>query len=216
MDEPEDRQGEWEESPGPHPALLLTWAALYLCVVLGMWWYACLHPADALLALRIHAFALGSLALLCLWGMAGARAEAAVPAVLEPWLCQHCLRPYVPGAHFCPRCSAPKTFSSGVSPYERAHAQAWILGKAARHPSRGIHVIALSVGAGVNALASLATIILARAWDESTGLAWLESTLGLAVLVLQAYVYVALCVLCLASWIRKRRGVVRCAASTLT
>lgn len=206
MDEPEDLRGDREKPPSLLPALLLTWLAVYLCVALGMWWYTRLLPPEPLLALRIHGFALGSLALLFLAALFGARGERTEAAEPEAWLCQHCLKPYVPGAHFCPRCGAPKTFYSGVSPYERAHAQAWILGKAAHHPSRRLHVVCLSVGAGVSALAALATILLGGAWEGGTGMAVFQSLLVLATFALQAYVYGALCVLCLANWRRRRRG----------
>ena len=201
MDEPEDRQGELEELPGLLPALLLTWAALYLCVVLGMWWYTRLYPADPALALRIHACALASLALLFLWGMAGARAKVAAPAEPEAWLCQHCLKPYVPGAHFCPRCGAPKTFYSGVSPYERVYAQAWILGKAAHHPSRPLHVVGLILVTGPPMLGSLA-LVAGLALGRVDG--WVVSAAPLLVI---ACLSGALLVYGVRNWRRRKRGV---------
>ena len=214
MDEPEDRQEELEESSGLLPALLLTWVVLYLCVVLGMWWYTRLYPADPALALRIHAYALGSLALLFLGGMAGflggmagARAVAAAPAEPEAWLCQHCLKPYVPGAHFCPRCSAPKTFYSGVSNYERAHAQAWILGKAAHHPSRLMHPLLLTASALGAALGLLAWIwMFVEERRGPYGADWGVAAAGFLFQMLWAYLLCALMVLSWRAWRRRTRG----------
>ena len=71
--------------------------------------------------------------------------DTSEPEGPEAWLCKHCLRPYVPGAHFCPRCGAPQTFFAGTAQYETIYAQAWCLGKAGHHPSRAIHVWGLAL-----------------------------------------------------------------------
>lgn len=196
MDEPEKPDGR----RGLLPALLFAWVVLYLLALLGMWWYACRLSLEPVLALRIHAYLLGILALLFLVGMSGGRAAPAAAAKPEAWLCQHCLKPYVPGAHFCPRCGAPKTFYSGTCPYERAHAQAWILGKAGRHPSRPLHVVGLLLIAGPGALGLLVTLF------GHPALAWIGAA-ATAFLSLTTLLYVALLVMCLIAWTRRRRGI---------
>lgn len=65
----------------------------------------------------------------------------------EAWLCKHCLKPYVPGAHFCPRCACPQTFFSGTATYERAYALTWCLGRAAHHPTHVIHPLGIVLNA---------------------------------------------------------------------
>ena len=207
MDEPEQTPEVGEERGSLLPGLLFAWVVLYLCIVLSMYWYACRLSSDPQLALRIHTFMLGALALLLVVGMSGGRGRPVATVEPEAWLCQHCLKPYVPGAHFCPRCGAPKTFFSGTSPYERAYAQAWILGKAARHPSRNIHMVLLALGAGGTGLYALFMIGLSGSWGTPGELDWLQNGLAAAVLGFQACVYGAVAVIGILNWLRRWRGV---------
>lgn len=67
------------------------------------------------------------------------------PETTEAWLCPGCLLPHVPGADFCPTCSAPLTPFAARGPYEEVFARAWLLGRASQRPARALHVVGLSV-----------------------------------------------------------------------
>jgi hypothetical protein len=75
--------------------------------------------------------------------LAGVRGGPRFPREPAAWLCPHCLTPHVPAASFCPHCSAPVSVFACTGPYEQVHAQAWVVGKAVRHPSRVLHATGL-------------------------------------------------------------------------
>lgn len=124
----------------------------------------------------------------------------------EAWVCKHCLRPFVPGAHFCPRCSCPQTFFSGTAGYEQIYAKMWCLGKAAHHPSRVIHLMVL-VGAGAGAVFSY---VLSLSYTKLDGdplpLEVLGLVLGLVVQTLGVWIWMRFAWLAVKNWRRRKRG----------
>lgn len=102
--------------------------------------YSWSHP-EAYQRLLVASF--GFFALVLFLGLCGPSPERDEPGEPEAWLCKHCLKPYVPGAHFCPRCSAPQTFFAWTAHYEQVYALTWCLGKAAWYPTSVIHPVGL-------------------------------------------------------------------------
>jgi hypothetical protein len=101
-----------------------------------------------------------------LWLATPPRRESRPAAGREAWLCPNCLTAYVPGAHFCPHCAAPVDEFAGRGPYEQVYAATWIAGKAARAPTRPLHVLGLA-----------ALVLVYLYWE------WLAAVLVLALLV---------------------------------
>ena len=126
----------------------------------------------------------------------------------EAWICKHCLKPYVPGAHFCPRCAAPQTFFAGTGKYEVIYAQAWCIGKAAHHPSRLMHVVVL-VGIGVAAALSQIAFVWLTVQSASQDGAMRFTWVGIGstiVHLVYASILVALALISVKSWMRRARG----------
>lgn len=206
MSEPEQRLEGGEAESGLFPILLLLLALLWVGALIAVGWHEAYGDPGSDWLLRIHIAWLSLVTLVFVLALSGRGSPREVPAEPEAWICQHCLKPYVPGAHFCPRCGAPKTFFSGTGQYERIYAQAWGLGKAARYPSRLLHVIGLFALAAPTVLGAIAWIVLwslqtfgARDW------AWIDASVPV-VTSFMGLIYTALLVMCLLAWRRRRRG----------
>jgi len=203
MDEPPEDPGTRPRSLVP--ALLLVLAATFVvALLLTAWSTRAGGPMPAWL-LKLYLYLLCAVAVVFLGTILFPGAGVPFPREPEAWLCQHCLKPYVPGAHFCPRCGAPKTFYAGTSPYERAHAQAWLLGKVARHPSRPIHL----AGLGAIALGCLLEVFLALVQPFLEDLyhsfdSWV-AVAAFALVLLYNGLFLAVVVLGLRSWCRRLR-----------
>jgi hypothetical protein len=121
------------------------------------------------------------------WGRGRRAPESEGP---EAWLCRHCIRPYAPGAHFCPRCGAPLDVFAMTAPYERIYANTWLRGLAAHHPSHWTQVVTI-LGAALGAALQLVAFLIA--WPRmdppllAVGLFALTDLLALAVIALAVY-----------------------------
>lgn len=202
MDEPPQDRSDPRRTILPAVIAALT-ATFLLALLLESWqWPRGSKVPHIVVVVYLYSviLATGAYLLVMLFSVRG----PAIAGELEAWLCQHCLKPYVPGAHFCPRCGAPKTFYSGTAPYERVYAQAWLLGKAARHPSRRLHLVGLWLVA-LGPLAGLwhycADLSAAR-WVKGS---WLDLVL-LGIWLLYASLFLAVLVMGLSRWWRRERG----------
>jgi hypothetical protein len=114
-------------------------------------------------------------------------------------LCCGCLVPYIEGAHFCPTCACPLTWFSGTGGYEQIYARAWIVGKAANHPTRLMHVWLLTIAA-IGSVAGFSGVLWSLAIDPQEG-----SGIGLMAFPLSALSLVSVWIwvsLALRSWSR--------------
>jgi hypothetical protein len=150
------------------------------------------RPAEILVWIAMALLTLGVL----LWLAFPSRGSRRPPAGHEAWICPNCFTAYVPDAHFCPHCAAPVDEFAGRGGYEQIYASAWILGKAARSPTRRLHVwglllVALPANVGLAALPGL------------SGMGVPGVAVALFGLVNLA-IYVALVVLAIQNWRRGR------------
>ncbi len=147
------------------------------------------------IALSVYVFALG---------IAVAVFQAPPPVVeaevLDTPLCGHCVRPVRDGVHFCPRCSAPRTVFAATANYESVFAQAWIFGKAIKHPKRMLHVIGMATVTGP-ALLTVPLLLIAGGVlsGGSYGLTWVDLA-GLAAMAALFYVYGLMMLYCWRNW----------------
>lgn len=122
-------------------------------------------------------------------------------------ICAHCMKPFVEGAHFCPTCARPQTFFASTAWYEAVQSRAWLLGKAANHPTRAIHVWALTLvasGAVLGLVATVFTLMSSHAsglTSHARGFTSPDVLVGLLVMTLHAYIWIALAT---RSWTRWR------------
>ncbi len=112
------------------------------------------HNTEALIAVWLAALGIG---LVSVRGAQADKRRRPARSVRHP-LCCNCLVPYIEGAHFCPTCACPLTWFAGTGSYEGVYAKAWILGKAANHPTRPLHLWLLVAPAAATVALLLVTL----------------------------------------------------------
>lgn len=195
--------GDVDEA-APAPTTWSPWPVLFIALALilaGLWLRrpAGLDepgPANELLALGIY---LAGLAVTLALFVNRRRGPTEAPG--QP-LCTHCLDPYRPGVHFCPRCSCPTTTFAATAEYESIYAQMWVLGKSSKQPSRLVHIVGLMIITVPTALYLLLPFTVGvEDWgfDLAAVLAWIP-------FAALAYVYVLLMLQAWRNWRRVQAG----------